>query len=128
MFFVYLLRSKESPENCYVGVTNDVEIRLAEHNAGESIHTNKFRPWELVGYVAFVTLDKAKAFEAYLKCGTGRSFCRKFFSVFPPEPMRKRPLKGVETVKGGRSHAEAHVVNGESGFFRLEELKEIIVA
>ena len=44
MFYVYLLRSKTNPDQTYVGSTSDLRKRLAEHNAGKSIHTNKFKP------------------------------------------------------------------------------------
>ena len=43
----------------YVGRTSDVENRLKEHNAGESIHTNKYIPWKLATYLAFDSKEKA---------------------------------------------------------------------
>jgi len=43
----YILRSKTHPDQTYVGSTNDLRKRLAEHNSGKSIRTNKFKPWEL---------------------------------------------------------------------------------
>lgn len=55
----------------------DVKRRLEEHNAGKSIHTNKFRPWKLVSYTAFVDKFKAEKFEAYLKTSSGRAFAKK---------------------------------------------------
>ncbi len=52
MYFVYSIQSENNPDRYYVGLTSDVERRLEEHNAGKSIHTNKFRPWKLVSYTA----------------------------------------------------------------------------
>jgi putative endonuclease len=46
------LRSENFPGQTYVGSTSDLRKRLTEHNAGKSIHTNKFKPWNLMAYVA----------------------------------------------------------------------------
>lgn len=77
MKYVYLLQSLSFPEQRYVGLTSDLEKRLATHNAGQSSHTAKFRPWKLVGYLAFADESKAAAFEKYLKTGSGRAFAEK---------------------------------------------------
>jgi RHS repeat-associated protein len=53
MYYAYILRSERFPNQTYVGSTGDLPRRLAEHNAGKSTHTSKFKPWELVIYVAF---------------------------------------------------------------------------
>ena len=79
MHYVYLIRSIEQPDQKYFGVTDDLKKRLAEHNAGKSIHTNKFKPWKLVTYIAFNDRNKAEAFEKYLKQGTGHAFAKKHF-------------------------------------------------
>ena len=79
MHYVYLLRSIEHPDQKYSGVTDDLKKRLAEHNAGKSIHTNKFKPWRLVTYIAFDDRAKAEVFEKYLKQGTGHAFAKKHF-------------------------------------------------
>jgi len=44
MYFVYILQSRPFPEHFYVGFTIDLEKRLNEHNSGQSIHTNKYKP------------------------------------------------------------------------------------
>lgn len=62
MFYVYLLESRASPDQRYVGLTTDLKQRFAEHNAGRSPHTSKFVPWRLVTYVAFSDQAKAAAF------------------------------------------------------------------
>ncbi|MEK7563680.1 MAG: GIY-YIG nuclease family protein [Patescibacteria group bacterium] len=79
MYFVYLLQSLAAPARKYVGITDDVNRRLAEHNNGKSIHTNKFKPWELMTYIAFDDVTKAQAFEDYLKSHSGRAFSKKHF-------------------------------------------------
>ena len=77
MKYVYLLQSISHPEQRYVGLTTHIENRLAAHNAGHSTHTAKFRPWTLVGYLAFSDETKAADFEKYLKSGSGRAFAVK---------------------------------------------------
>jgi predicted GIY-YIG superfamily endonuclease len=56
-----------------------LDQRFAQHNAGNSPHTSKFAPWELVTYIAFSDSAKAEAFERYLKSGSGHAFARKRF-------------------------------------------------
>jgi len=79
MFYVYPLKSLTSPNNYYVGLTVDLEKHLSEHNSGKLIHTNKFRPWEIVTYTAFKDKSKAEKFELYLKSSSGRAFSKKRF-------------------------------------------------
>jgi predicted GIY-YIG superfamily endonuclease len=77
MKYVYLLQSLSYPKQRYIGITSDLGNRLSAHNAGQSAHTAKFRPWTLVGYLAFMDESKAIAFEKYLKSGSGRAFAQK---------------------------------------------------
>lgn len=77
MKFVYLLQSLSHPAQRYTGLTSGVSKRLAAHNAGQSPHTAKFRPWKLVCCLAFDDENKAVAFEKYLKSGSGRAFAQK---------------------------------------------------
>ena len=79
MYFVYSIQSELDSKYYYIGFTDNVERRMDEHNAGKSIHTNKFKPWKLVMFVAFTDKLKAKRFEAYLKTGSGRAFCKRHF-------------------------------------------------
>jgi putative endonuclease len=77
MYYAYILRSKNFPAQTYTGSTSDLRKRLAEHNAGESIHTNKFKPWELAAYVGLPEQHLAKQLERYLKSGSGRAFAKR---------------------------------------------------
>jgi predicted GIY-YIG superfamily endonuclease len=76
MKYVYILESHDT-EHFYAGITDDVPMRLAKHNAGEVSHTSKYRPWRLKTYVAFSNQQQAIAFEKYLKSGSGRAFAKK---------------------------------------------------
>ena len=79
MYYTYILGSISNPAQRYVGHTADLRSRLAEHNSGQSPHTAKFRPWNVETCIAFESLDKAQAFERYLKTGSGHEFARRHF-------------------------------------------------
>lgn len=75
--YVYLLRSTAHADQRYVGLTADLKKRLSEHNAGNSPHTSKYAPWELVVAVYFKDRAKAETFERYLKQGSGHAFANR---------------------------------------------------
>jgi predicted GIY-YIG superfamily endonuclease len=79
MYYVYLIKSINFPEIHYAGYTTNLDQRLETHNSGGSIHTAKYRPWDLVMYCAFADMQRAKAFESYLKSQSGRAFAKKRF-------------------------------------------------
>jgi putative endonuclease len=76
---VYVIQSESKPTEHYVGLTSDVVRRLAAHNAGESHHTRKWRPWSLAVAVEFAAKERATEFERYLKSGSGRAFLKRHF-------------------------------------------------
>ncbi|MBI3331785.1 GIY-YIG nuclease family protein [Candidatus Peregrinibacteria bacterium] len=73
--FVYILRNKDGKN--YVGLTDDIDDRLARHNRGEISSTAKFAPWEMAHFAAFKTRKKAAIYEKYLKSGSGTAFRNK---------------------------------------------------
>jgi len=77
--YVYLLRSKSHPGERYIGITADLKARLAEHNAGRSPHTRKFRPWQVEVAIYFADAARAEDFERYLKHGSGHAFANRHF-------------------------------------------------
>lgn len=76
---VYLIRSELDPGRKYVGLTEDFERRLSEHNGGKVTATYKFRPWKCEVQVWFDEPEKAEQFERYLKSGSGRAFSSRHF-------------------------------------------------
>lgn len=76
MKYVYILQSIDA-EHFYVGVTDDLRVRLAKHNAGEVPHTSKHLPWRVKTYVGFSDEKQAFNFEKYLKSPSGRAFAKK---------------------------------------------------
>ncbi len=70
--YVYVLENVKGMQ--YVGLTEDVNMRLEKHNRGEVTSTGKYRPWMLRHFSAFPTRGEAARFELYLKSGSGREF------------------------------------------------------
>lgn len=79
MYYVYLIQSINFPDQRYIGFSEDLKSRMKAHNAGESKHTSKFHPWELIAYQGFKDKRKAQEFEHYLKTGSGKAFANKRF-------------------------------------------------
>jgi putative endonuclease len=78
--FVYVLRSDRDQGRHYVGLTANVPKRLQCHNARQSLHTARNRPWRLLVSLEFMDEQAATRFEKYLKSGSGRAFAKRHFS------------------------------------------------
>jgi len=46
-WFVYILQS-EKDGDYYKGITENIELRLKQHNAGQSTYTSTKMPWQLL--------------------------------------------------------------------------------
>ena len=66
MYYVYLLKSKKNA-SLYIGYTKNIEERLKSHNNGVVGYTSKYKPWELIYYESFLSLEDAKRREKNLK-------------------------------------------------------------
>ena len=66
MFHVYLLKSGQD-NDLYVGFTNDITRRVAEHNRGSVPSTKKRRPLELIYCECYKTEKDARHRENNLK-------------------------------------------------------------
>jgi putative endonuclease len=77
MYYVYLLRSKKDPAHKYIGFTEDLRTRIADHNEGKNPSTAPYRPWHLQTYLAFSPKKQALSFEKHIKSGSGHAFARK---------------------------------------------------
>lgn len=77
--YVYRLRSIKDPTQTYIGLTRNITKRIEAHNNGQSTYTNKFRPWKIETFTWFAEEEKARAFEKYLKSGSGRAFSQRHY-------------------------------------------------
>ena len=72
-------QERDPAPHFYVGLTSDVEARLADHNEGRCPHTAMRRPWKLHVTIEFADEHTAIRFERYLKSGSGRAFAKRHF-------------------------------------------------
>lgn len=70
MFYVYILKSRKD-EKLYIGYTEDLRRRFAEHNRGENRATKSRVPLDLLYYEAYASQADAKARERRLKSSAG---------------------------------------------------------
>ena len=75
-FYTYILKSKTSGK-LYKGQTENLESRLAQHNAGKTKSTIFGIPWILVYYESFPNRKEALMREKYFKTAAGRRFINK---------------------------------------------------
>ena len=66
MFYVYILKSKKD-NKLYIGYTEDLKRRLAEHKRGKSENTSHRLPIELIYYESYKNIDDAKDREKSFK-------------------------------------------------------------
>lgn len=76
-YYVYMLSDVATRTHHYVGMTEDIENRLAKHNAGQVPYTSKFAPWTIDAAIAVRDKTTAAQLERYLKSGSGRAFANK---------------------------------------------------
>ena len=78
-YTVYILVSEFDGTRHYTGCTTNLKDRIYRHNSGDVPHTAKYRPWACEVAIEFNSKIKARAFEKYLKSGSGREFARRHF-------------------------------------------------
>ncbi|MEO0728387.1 MAG: GIY-YIG nuclease family protein, partial [Bacteroidota bacterium] len=73
-FYVYILYSAPF-DKYYVGQTDDIERRLAEHNGlATTSYTSKYRPWLLQLTVACTSRKRAVQLERFIKSKKRKAF------------------------------------------------------
>ena len=75
MFYVYVI-SSEKRKYIYVGLTNNVERRIGEHNQGKEKTTRPYAPFRTILVESHPTRIEARKREKYLKSGVGKEFLR----------------------------------------------------
>lgn len=71
MFFVYVLYNAKF-DRYYVGMTDNLDRRIHEHNSGGNKSTKAYLPWEIVYKESRATREEARQREKYLKTAAGR--------------------------------------------------------
>ncbi len=82
MYYTYAIKSKEK-NYIYVGLTNDPNRRIAEHNCKKEKTTRFYAPFQTILIEPYETRVEAKKREKYLKSGIGKEFLKSFVSILP---------------------------------------------
>ena len=77
-YTIYILRSL-SAKKSYVGVTDNIERRIKEHNNGKHFYTKRHVPWEVIHTEEYPSFQEARNREKYLKTTSGRRVMKKIF-------------------------------------------------
>ncbi len=80
--YVYVLRSLKD-DRFYVGMSQNVEKRLNEHNYGKTKSTKGYRPWEIVLIEEYLDRVTARKREKYLKSGYGKQWLKNKYKQVP---------------------------------------------
>ena len=75
MYYVYVLRSLVDGK-LYIGYTANLRNRFQQHQAGAVTSTQYCRPFELIFYEAYKSMEDAKRRERYFKTSKGKSSLR----------------------------------------------------
>lgn len=73
MVILYVIKSI-SKNYRYIGITNNLDRRLKQHNTGNNKNTKYYRPFNLIHFEKFPNHKEARKREIFLKCGLGRKF------------------------------------------------------
>ena len=80
MYYVYILKS-EKDNTLYIGKTNNVIRRLAEHNSGHSMSTKSKRPYQLLETIPCATQGDAIGMEKEYKKGYKREEIKRKYDL-----------------------------------------------
>jgi len=78
MYYVYAIKSLKK-NWLYVGITDNLERRLNQHNKGQNRSTKPYVPFELVYFEEVLNRESAREREKYLKTASGKRWLRKQF-------------------------------------------------
>jgi len=78
-YFTYILHS-DSADRYYIGYTNNLEIRLRQHNNNYFGFTKRYRPWKIVYSKSFSDKKSAMKLERYLKSLKNKERIKQFIA------------------------------------------------
>jgi putative endonuclease len=86
MYYFYLLHS-ETTGRYYKGQTQDVSVRIKQHNSGKTKSTRNGIPWKLIYFEECCSREQAVKLEKYYKSLKGaKELLQKIKVVRLPEP------------------------------------------
>ncbi|MCL5410582.1 MAG: GIY-YIG nuclease family protein [Patescibacteria group bacterium] len=81
-YYVYALQSLKN-DQLYIGISNNPDNRLKEHNAGTTKSTKGFRPFIKIYQEQCSSRIDARNKEKYYKSSCGREFLKQFKKIIP---------------------------------------------
>ena len=75
MYFVYAIKSR-ARQYIYVGMTNNTQRRISEHNSGKERTTKRYAPFDTIYIEECSSRVEARMREKYLKSGIGKEFLK----------------------------------------------------
>ncbi len=100
MYYVYVLYSVSFDfDRQYVGMTDDINRRLVEHNSGKNQSTKAYQPWSLIYKESFDNRGAARIREKYLKTAAGRRWRK---NNLRPRGATEYPPERTFSVRAGR--------------------------
>lgn len=75
MYYGYTIKSL-TRIYIYVGLTDNIERRIEQHNKGQNRSTKAYKPFKLIYTEAFKTRKEAREKEIYLNSGIGKEFLK----------------------------------------------------
>ena len=78
-YYVYFLQSIKDA-SYYIGVTDNVQRRISQHNKGESKSTDPKRPWTIKRVEEFADINSAYKRERFMKKMKSRKIIEKIIN------------------------------------------------
>jgi len=75
MFYTYAIKSL-SRKYIYVGLTNNPQRRIGQHNDGKERTTNPYKPFQTILLEKYPNRNEARKREKYLKSGVGKEYLK----------------------------------------------------
>ena len=75
MYYVYAIKSL-TKKYIYVGLTNDLERRISEHNGRKEKTTRSYAPFKTILIEKYDSRWEARKREKYLKSGAGKEYLK----------------------------------------------------
>ncbi len=75
MYYVYVIKSEKRNYN-YVGITNNPERRMQEHNQGYNKTTKPYKPFKIILIEKYPNRIEARKREKFLKSGYGKEYIK----------------------------------------------------
>jgi putative endonuclease len=93
-YFVYVLWS-DAGSRFYLGISEDPERRLQQHNSASSVWTSRYSDWRLVHVEQYLNYTRARKRELVLKKQKGGSGFYKLLGRTREQLLGARPPSGT---------------------------------